>query len=130
MNLPWLKRTHVVPSLVAFVTIIATGFAVSNEVAAAAPTAKDIERVGSPFVGSVGITQTTRQLMEGERLHPGTPSKPILVPDQEWEEREEIAHNNPASPRVASIPSRPPDQLTGYRRDKGLGIQIYSPQTI
>ena len=127
MDLLQLKRTQIVPSLAALVTLIATGFAVSP--AAGAPPRGDAQRIGTPFTGSVGFRQTTADLMRQERLNPSVARQPTLVEDEEGPDRERLPVN-PASPRVASIPGVPPEWLTGYRRDKGLGLQPFSPQTI
>ena len=54
MDLLQLKRTQIVPSLAALVTLIATGLAVSP--AAGAPPRGDAQRIGTPFTGSVGLT--------------------------------------------------------------------------
>src|SRR5262245_25618899 len=49
-----------------------------------AATAKDIQRVGTQFTGSIGVRQTTAQLMDIERANPSdTPRQPILVEDRE-----------------------------------------------
>src|SRR5919198_807386 len=119
MDLLQLKRTQVVPSLAALVTLIATGFAVSP--AAAAPQRGDAQRSGARFTGSGGFRQTPADLMRLERLNPSVARQPILVEDEEGPDRDHL-RMNPASPRVASIPGVPVEWLTGYRRDKGLGM--------
>ena len=70
------------------VTVLAVLVATAGLPAAAAERT-DIQRVGTPFTGSVGIRQTTSALMRVERLHPSDlPQQPILVEDHEGPERD------------------------------------------
>ena len=111
----------------ALATLVAIG---SAGLPADAAERTDIERVGTPFTGSVGIRQTTSALMRIERLHPSdTPREPALVEDHEGPERDELGIN-PQSQRVASIPVLPPDMLTGYRRPGALVTEPFAPQAI
>ena len=111
----------------ALATIVVMGIA-GLPVSAAERT--DIERVGTPFTGSVGIRQTTSALMRNERLHPSDlPQQPALVEDHEGPERDALG-TNPKSERVASIPVLPPDMLTGYRRKGALLTEPLSPQAV
>ena len=112
-------------SVTALALVVATA-----ELPAAAAERTDIQRVGTPFTGSVGIRQATSALMRIERLHPSDlPQQPILVEDHEGPERDELGIN-PQSERVASIPVLPPEMLTGYRRPGALTTEPLAPQAI
>jgi hypothetical protein len=125
--MPSVQRTPVATLIVsAIATLIAIGIAA----APAAAERTDLERVGTPFTGSVGIRQTSAALMRVESLHPSDrPQQPVLVEDHEGPERDGLGIN-PKSERVASVPVLPPEMLTGYRRRGALNTEPFSPQAI
>src|SRR6478736_2146073 len=107
-----LQRKRVLNTLLvsAVSTLVAIGI---TGLPAGAAERSDIERVGTPFTGSVGIRQSSTALMRVERLHPSDrPQQPVLIEDHEGPERDELGIN-PQSQRVASIPVLPPQMLTG-----------------
>ncbi len=89
----------------------------------------DIERVGTPFQGSVGFRQSCADLMRVEQQHPSDRVQPRLVEDHEGPERDGLGVN-PQSQRVASIPVLPPEMLTGYHGKDPLQQLPLAPQTV
>jgi len=55
--------------------------------------------------------------------------EPVLMPEFEGPERDDLPQN-PASPRVASVPEMAPEQLVGHGQSSAQGIQPFSPQTV
>jgi hypothetical protein len=83
---------------------------------------------GVPQVGAQGVSRTMRDIMIEQESHAGEPVVPILQPEMEGPDRSNLPMN-PASPRVASIPQMPVDQMT-HRMAIAPGQGPFTPQTV
>jgi hypothetical protein len=114
------------PSLVAAAFILAA-FG-SAALAASRTDAGNGVRVGRPVTGAMGVTRTTADIMREQASRAGEPAEEIEL-ENEHTFQKPNPRLNPASPRLASIPAMPIDQLI-YRPNSHGRPQIMSPQAI
>jgi hypothetical protein len=114
------------PTTAAFLAAVILVSHASASVARAAQPPRVLS--GRAVVGSVGIARTTADVMREEALHAGDVVTPAPVHEFEMPERER--EMNPASPRVASVPEMPADQLTFRRAGRMHAFLPSSPQVV
>jgi hypothetical protein len=125
MYLPWLKRTHFAFSLSVLFAVLAITLLGSPADAAR----KDIQTLGVPVMGSVGVQRTNADILAEEQRHEGEPTQadPLWRNEFEWD-RGHLAQN-PTSPLWASVPPMSADKLVYQPQGKAKN-SVLSPQTL
>ncbi len=115
-------------ALLAALSLLAAPTAPTERAFAAPSGAAGGRRIdGSPTIGAAGVTRTTADIMRAAALEPAQTGPVELMNEHEMPDRAGLPQN-PASPRVASVPAMPVEKLV--RRTAGAPNQVFSPQTV
>ena len=128
MILPRPMRKFRAASIAVLIAIAACLF--TAPLVAGASDRHDIERVGVPQIGARGVARSTMDIMFEESMHNAdSKGNPRLMNELEGPERAGLPVN-PASPRVASVPAMPVEQMVYTPAQKGVPMHEFSPQTL
>jgi hypothetical protein len=130
MYLPWLKRTHFAFSLSVLLAVVAVALLGSR---ASAVERKDIQTLGVPFVGSVGVQRTNADILAEEKRHEGEPIQADPIWRNEFEfERGRNLRREPGIAARRVDPAMPVNKLIytppGSRTDPTSSARRIGPQ--